>query len=97
MTRADCVHSTPPLNTPIDTNRRRFLTVAAGASVASVGTLTAAAMPAAPASPACAADPIHAVIQRHKEVIAAYCAAVNVADALMTPRWMTSRERSLPS
>jgi hypothetical protein len=42
MTQATRVLSTPPLNTPIDTNRRRFLTVAAGASVASVGTLAAA-------------------------------------------------------
>jgi hypothetical protein len=39
------MHSMPPLNTPIDTNRRRFLAVAAGASAASVGTLTAAAEP----------------------------------------------------
>jgi hypothetical protein len=42
MTQADCVLSTPPTNTPIDTTRRRFFTVAAGASVATVGTLTAA-------------------------------------------------------
>jgi hypothetical protein len=42
MTRATRVLSTPPLNTPIDTNRRRFLTVAAGASAATVGGLTAA-------------------------------------------------------
>jgi hypothetical protein len=49
------VLSTPPTNTPTDTTRRRFLTVAAGASVATVGTLTAAvAIPAPPvgASPA---------------------------------------------
>ena len=60
MTQADRVLSTPPLNTPIDTNRRRFLTVAA---VASVGTLAVAAMPAAaPDSAACAVDPIFAVI-----------------------------------
>jgi hypothetical protein len=59
MAKATRVHSTPPLNTPIDTTRRRFLAVAAGASVAVVGTLTAAvAIPAPPvdASPAlCAA------------------------------------------
>jgi hypothetical protein len=47
MTQADRVYITPPTNTPIDTTRRRFLTVAAGASVASVGTLAVAAMPTA--------------------------------------------------
>jgi hypothetical protein len=71
MDQADSVHSTPrrtasKINTPIDTTRRRFLTVAAGASVASVGTLAVAAMPtAAPDSGACAVDPIFAVIDRH--------------------------------
>jgi hypothetical protein len=49
MTQATSVHSTPPTNTPIDTTRRRFLTVAAGASV---GALAVAATPAtAPARP----------------------------------------------
>jgi hypothetical protein len=63
MTQANRVHSTPPTNTPIDTTRRHFLAVAAGASVASVGTLAVAAMPtAAPDSPACAVDPAFAVI-----------------------------------
>ena len=48
MTKATRVHSTPPSNTPIDTKRRRFLAVAAGASVVSVGTLAvAAAIPTA--------------------------------------------------
>src|SRR3984893_11792672 len=48
MTKATRVHSTPPPNTPIDTKRRRFLAVAAGASVVSVGTLAvAAAIPTA--------------------------------------------------
>jgi len=64
MDQADGVHSTPPTNTPIDTTRRRFLAVAVGASVASVGTLAAAAMPiAAPYSAACAVDPIYAAIE----------------------------------
>jgi hypothetical protein len=56
MAKADSVHSTPPTNTsatnppgPVDTTRRRFLTVAAGASVASVGTLAVAAI--APGAP----------------------------------------------
>jgi hypothetical protein len=56
MTKATRVLSTPPTNTPIDTTRRQFIAVAAGASVASVGTLAVAAMPAAaPVSSACAA------------------------------------------
>ena len=46
MTKADRVYSTPPTNTPIDTTRRRFLTVAAGSSIASVGSLAAAAFAA---------------------------------------------------
>jgi hypothetical protein len=45
MAQAESVLSTPPTNTPIDTTRRRFLTVAAGASVASVGAITVAATP----------------------------------------------------
>jgi hypothetical protein len=61
MTQADRVVSTPPLNTPIDTNRRRFLTVAAGASVGILA--AAAAMPAAVTdSSACAIDPAFALI-----------------------------------
>ena len=39
MTQATRVLSTPPTNTPIDTHRRRFLAIAAGAGVASVGAL----------------------------------------------------------
>jgi hypothetical protein len=39
MTQADSVHSTPPTNTPVDTTRRRFLAVAAFASVAGAGSL----------------------------------------------------------
>jgi hypothetical protein len=63
MTRADRVHSTPPTNTPIDTTRRRFLAAAAGASVASVGTMAVAAVPAAaPGRPTCTVDPIFAAL-----------------------------------
>jgi hypothetical protein len=36
MTQADRVLSTPPTNTPIDRNRRRFLAVVAGSTVASI-------------------------------------------------------------
>jgi hypothetical protein len=76
MTQADRVHSTQPTNTPIDTTRRRFIAISAGASVASVGALTVAAMPVtAPDSAACAADPIYAAIDRHRGLAKAYDAA----------------------
>jgi len=79
MTQATRVHSTPPTNTPIDTTRRHFLTVAAGASVASVGTLAVAAMPsAAPDSPACTIDPIFAVIERHRKAAREHNEAVDI-------------------
>ena len=75
MTQADRLYSRPPLNTPTDTTRRRFLAVAAGASVASVGTLAVAAMPAAEAGIPAADDPIFAAIQAHCEAKAASDAA----------------------
>jgi hypothetical protein len=43
MTQADRVLSTPPTNTPIDTTRRRFLTVAAVGSMIGAGSLAFAA------------------------------------------------------
>jgi hypothetical protein len=79
MTRADRVHSTPPTNTPIDTNRRRFLAVAAGASVVSVGTLAvAAAMPAAPARAASAVDPLFELIEIHRKTHIAHMASLKL-------------------
>jgi hypothetical protein len=69
------VDSENNISMPVDTKRRRFLAVAAGASVASVGTLAAAAMPAtAPESAACA-DPIFAAIAAHRKAKAASDAA----------------------
>jgi hypothetical protein len=44
MTQADSVLSTPPTNTPVDTTRRRFLTVAAVGSIIGAGSLAAVAM-----------------------------------------------------
>jgi len=76
MTQADRVHSTPPTNTPkitpVDTTRRRFITIAAGASVASVGSLAAVAMPATAglAGP----DPIFAAIDAFHRADAAVVA-----------------------
>jgi hypothetical protein len=55
MAKADGVLSTPPTNTPIDTTRRRFLTVAAGASLVGAGSLAAAAM--APSIPVAVTSP----------------------------------------
>jgi hypothetical protein len=64
---------------PRDPMRRRFLSVAAGASVVSVGSLAVAAMPAtAPDSGACSADPIYAAIELHKQTAAGWDAAVDV-------------------
>ena len=81
MAKATRVLSTPPTNTPIDTHRRHFLKVAAGASVASVGALTVAAMPAtAPDSDACAADPAFALIAEKLAADVAHCAAIDAQD-----------------
>jgi hypothetical protein len=44
MIQADRMLSMPPTNTPVDTTRRRFLTVAAVGSIAGAGSLAAAAM-----------------------------------------------------
>jgi hypothetical protein len=79
MAKATRVHSTPPTNTPIDTERRRFLAVAAGASVVSVGTLAvAAAIPTdARAYPGHAVDPIYAVIEAHRKACTEHDEAIN--------------------
>jgi hypothetical protein len=79
---------------PVDPTRRRFLSVAAGASVASVGTLAVAAMPtAAPDSPACTIDPIYAAIERHRAAGAIWNAAVGVrADVPEGPEPMTDEQ-----
>jgi hypothetical protein len=76
MAKANRVHSTPPTNTPIHTHRRHFLAVAAGASVVSVGALTAAAMPAIALGAEPAPDPIYAVIDLHRAACEAHREAV---------------------
>jgi hypothetical protein len=66
---------------PVDPTRRRFLAVAAGASVASVGTLGAAAMPAGVAySAACAVDPAFALIAQKLAADAAHGEAIDEQD-----------------
>jgi len=70
---------------PVDQTRRHFLTVAAGAAVA-----TAAPATAAPAEP----DPIYAAIERHKAAGVPWDAAIDVrsefpesADPMTDEQW----------
>jgi hypothetical protein len=94
MAKATRVHSTPPTNTPIDTHRRHFLAVAAGASVVSVGALTAAAMPAIALGAEPAPDPIYVAIGKHKAAVVVWDAAVDVwAKFPDGPEWRIERER----
>src|ERR1035437_7842300 len=83
MTQADRVHSTPPTNTsatnparPVDTTRRRFITIAAGASIISVGSLAAAAMPIS-ATPVSALDPVFALIAEKRAADVAHDKAID--------------------
>jgi hypothetical protein len=69
-----------PMFPPVDPTRRRFLAVAAVASVVSAGTLAAAAamdpnVPAAVAGIPTSVDPIFEVIEAHREAAAASAAA----------------------
>ena len=75
MTQADRVHSTPPTNTPIDTNRRRFLSVAAGGAVA-------AAIPAAALAAAPAIDAIFDLIEAHRRAHVAHTDALTLQNRL---------------
>jgi hypothetical protein len=94
MAKATRVLSTPPTNTPIDTTRRRFLAVSAGASVVSVGALAGAAMPAATLAAAPAVDPIYAAIERHEKAADVWNAAVDVwANFPDGPELWEERER----
>jgi len=76
MTQADRVLSTPPTNTPVDTTRRRFLTVAAIGSMIGAGSLAFAAaapndVPKAVTVPPAAAiaghDPVFGLIETHRK------------------------------
>jgi hypothetical protein len=82
MAKADSVLSTPPTNTsaidhpmmfpPRDPTRRRFLTVAAVASVAGAGTLAAAAARAPDVPQAVTANPMFGMIEAHRRASAAH-------------------------
>jgi hypothetical protein len=87
MAQADRVHSTPPINTsainPVDPTRRGFITLAAGASMISVGSLAAVAMPIAAAIPnteAATADPAFALIAEKLAADAAHGVAIDAQD-----------------
>jgi hypothetical protein len=75
MTRADRVHSTPPLRTPIDTTRRHLLTVTAASAIA-------AAIPAAALAAVSAVDPVFELIEAHQATYAVHMAAISEADRL---------------
>jgi hypothetical protein len=94
MTRADRVHSTPPLSTsalPIDSARRRFLAVAAVGSMVGAATLAAAALtpndvPKAVTIPAASPELLAAIrrlAKAHEALIAAQ-ATNEEADAMWT-------------
>jgi hypothetical protein len=75
MAKATRVHSTPPTNTPIDTTRRRFITIAAGASIVSVGSLAAVA--AIPATANVTSDPAFALIAQKRAADVAHDRAID--------------------
>jgi hypothetical protein len=88
MTQADRVFSTPPTNTsainPVDPTRRGFITLAAGASIISVGSIAAvAAMPIAAAIPnaeATTPDPVFALIVAKRAADIAHGEAIDAQD-----------------
>jgi hypothetical protein len=90
MAQADRVHSTPPTNTsatnptrPVDPARRGFITLAAGASIISVGSLAAVAMPIAAAIPntaAATADHAYALIAEKLAADAGHSVAIDAQD-----------------
>ena len=86
MTQADRVLSTPPTNRPVDTTRRRFLAVAAFASVAGAGSLALAAtapnsVPAAVTVPRHSRpDPAFALIADKRAADIAYGEAIDAQD-----------------
>jgi hypothetical protein len=73
MAKATRVYSTPPTNTPADTTRRRFLTVAAAGSIAGFSPAIAAAAVIVP-------DPAFALIAEKLAADVAHCEAIDAQD-----------------
>jgi hypothetical protein len=100
MTRADSVLSTPPTNTPVDTSRRRFLTIAAVASAVGSGTLAAAAamdpsIPAAVTMPRPSRpDPAFALIAEKRAADIAHGEAIDAQDEASSRYGFHSEEES---
>ena len=85
MAQADRVLSTPPVNTPVDTTRRRFLAVAAFASVAGAGSLATAMVPndvpqAVTLPRHCGPDPAFVLIADKLAGDIAHCEAIDAQD-----------------
>jgi hypothetical protein len=86
MAKADSVHSTPPTNTPVDTTRRRFLTVAAIGSIVGAGSLAVAAatpsdVPQAITVPRHSTpDPAFALIAEKLAADVVHCEAIDAQD-----------------
>jgi hypothetical protein len=91
MTQADSVLSTPPTNTsaldhpmmfpPVDSTRRRFLTVAAVGSLVGAGSLATAAMvPSVPAAVTVPKDPAFALIADKRAADIAHGEAIDTQD-----------------
>jgi hypothetical protein len=79
MTQADCVHSTPPTNTPIDKTRRNFIAQVAAVTAAGGALGMTLPLPAAPAEPVkidAVRDPIFAAIEAHRRARAEFLAAI---------------------
>ena len=96
MAQADSVHGTRTTNSPIIQRqtvvvptRRRFLSVAAAGGAGAALAMTAAGSVAAAALPA---DPIYAVIERHKAAAAAWDVAVD-ARGCFDDLTMTAEQR----
>jgi hypothetical protein len=68
---------------PVDPTRRGFITLAAGASIISVGSLAATAMPIAavlPTGGAATADPAFALIAEKRAADTSHCEAIDAQD-----------------
>ena len=80
MTKADSVHSTPPLNTSATipkSSRRSFLVQAAGVAAGGAAIGAGLPLPAPAATPEGVPDPILAAIKAHKAARAGMIAAVH--------------------